>query len=81
FYIGSADWMPRNLDRRVEALVPIEDASLRTELVDLLNICLNDNRQAWDMQSDGTYVQRTPDSKDGVRSTHEILMEKARQLV
>ncbi|MEO1386214.1 MAG: polyphosphate kinase 1 [Cyanobacteria bacterium J06634_6] len=81
FYIGSADWMPRNLDRRVEALVPIEDSSLRTELVDLLNICLNDNRQAWDMQSDGTYVQRTPDSKDGVRSTHEILMEKARQLV
>ncbi len=79
FYIGSADWMPRNLDRRVEALVPIEDASLRSELVDLLELCLTDNRQAWEMQSDGSYVQRRPKKGEPERSTHNILMKKVRK--
>ncbi|MEM8501817.1 MAG: polyphosphate kinase 1 [Cyanobacteria bacterium P01_D01_bin.1] len=77
FYIGSADWMPRNLDRRVEALVPVEDPPLRSELASLLEICLQDNRQAWEMQSDGTYVQRQPKSGEAEVSTHELLMEKA----
>ena len=77
FYIGSADWMPRNLDRRVEALVPIEDPPLRSELEALLEICMQDNRQGWEMQSDGTYVQRQPKAGKGEISTHRILMEKA----
>ncbi len=74
FYIGSADWMPRNLDRRVEALVPIEDLSIRTELTNLLEICLNDNRQAWEMCSDGMYIERHPEGDDPERSTHVVLM-------
>ena len=78
YYIGSADWMPRNLDRRVEALVPIEEPSLRKQLDDLLEICLKDNRQAWTMQPDGTYVQRQPEKGDK-RSTHKMLMKKALQ--
>ncbi len=77
FYIGSADWMPRNLDRRVEAVVPIEDPPLRSELAALLELCLKDNRQAWAMQSDGTYVQIQPKEGEDEISTHNILMEKA----
>ena len=77
YYIGSADWMPRNLDRRVEAVVPIEAEKLQAELSELLQICLNDNRQAWEMQSDGTYTQRHPKEGDSVRSTHNILMAEA----
>ena len=77
YYIGSADWMPRNLDRRVEAVVPIEDASLRVRLSELLQICLSDNRQAWEMSSDGTYKQRHPKEGEPNRSTHKLLMKKA----
>ncbi len=80
FYIGSADWMPRNLDRRVEALVPIEDVSIRAELTELIEICLNDNRQAWEMESDGMYTKRYPQDEEPERSTHEILMVQASRL-
>ncbi|MEM9947634.1 MAG: polyphosphate kinase 1 [Cyanobacteria bacterium P01_D01_bin.36] len=80
FYIGSADWMPRNLDRRVEALVPVEDPALQSELADLIEICLNDNRQAWEMQPDGLYEQRLPKAGEPDRSTHKILMKKAKKL-
>lgn len=60
YFIGSADWMERNLSDRVEAVTPIELRSHRERLWELLQISLRDHRQAWDMQSDGTYVQRTP---------------------
>ena len=78
FYIGSADWMPRNLDRRVEAVAPILAPHLRRDLTELLDICLTDNRQAWEMQPDGTYVQRQPQKNQPERSTHEQLMEQAK---
>jgi polyphosphate kinase len=52
--------MPRNFDRRVEAVAPVEDASLHSRLRSLLDTCLNDNRQAWDLKPDGSYVQRHP---------------------
>lgn len=78
FYIGSADWMPRNLDRRVEALVPIEEPSLQTQIAQLLEVCLEDNRQAWEMQPDGTYCQRQPQKGEPKRGTHKILMKQAR---
>ncbi|MEO1620459.1 MAG: polyphosphate kinase 1, partial [Cyanobacteria bacterium J06632_3] len=78
FYIGSADWMPRNLDRRVEALVPIDDPPLRSELAMLLEVCLSDNRQAWEMQPDGTYARKYPEKGDTKLSTHKVLMKKAR---
>ena len=77
YYIGSADWMPRNLDRRVEALVPIEDPAIRQELDSILEICLKDNRQAWEMQPDGTYIERFPPEDEPSRSTQKILMEQA----
>ncbi|HEX5577472.1 MAG TPA: polyphosphate kinase 1 [Gemmatimonadaceae bacterium] len=60
YYFGSADWMPRNFDRRVEAVAPVEGAALQARLTSLLETCLADNRQAWDLMPDGSYVQRMP---------------------
>ena len=75
FYIGSADWMPRNLDRRVEAVTPILAPHLRREVASLLDVCLSDNRQAWEMQPDGTFIQRQPQPDEAEMSTHQHLME------
>lgn len=77
YLLGSADWMPRNLDRRVEVVVPIEAPATQTELKTILELSLGDNRQAWDMQADGTYVQRRPQPKTPERSSQAQLMERA----
>jgi polyphosphate kinase len=58
YYLGSADAMQRNLEKRVEVLVPIDDPRLQTELRVFLDTQLGDQRGAWDMQPDGSYVQR-----------------------
>ena len=73
FYIGSADWMERNLSERVEAVTPIETPAHRARLWEILQIMLHDRRQAWDMQPDGTYVQRQPESDAGPHAagTHQ----------
>jgi polyphosphate kinase len=63
-FIGSADLMPRNLDRRVEAVVPIEEPELRAQLEHLLERYLSDNRGAWDMQPDGSFIQRYPEEEE-----------------
>jgi polyphosphate kinase len=73
YYIGSADWMPRNFDRRVEAVVPVESPALHGPLGSLLATCLADNRQAWELRADGTYVQRTPAPGEPERGTHAVL--------
>nr|HRO67405.1 hypothetical protein [Pseudobdellovibrionaceae bacterium] len=61
FYIGSADWMYRNLHARVEAVVPIWERPLKEKLWEILQLSLKDQRQAWDMKSDGSYSQRKSD--------------------
>ncbi len=76
-YIGSADWMTRNLNRRVEAVVPIEDTNLKRELRMILDIQLQDNRQAWDMHPDGHYVQRRPADGEEERASQSLLMMRA----
>ncbi len=73
FFFGSADWMPRNLDRRVEAVAPVDDVALHPRLQALLSTCLSDNRQAWDLAADGTYTQRSPNGEP-VRATHQLLL-------
>ena len=60
-YMGSADWMPRNLDKRVEIIFPVEDERLKEELMHILEIQLADNVKAHQMQPDGTYVK--PDKR------------------
>ncbi|MGA0420180.1 MAG: polyphosphate kinase 1, partial [Phycisphaerales bacterium] len=64
FYIGSADWMYRNLNTRVEVATPVETPPLRRRLWEILQIALDDRRQAWEMRSDGTYVQRSTEGLD-----------------
>ncbi|HEY4735205.1 MAG TPA: polyphosphate kinase 1 [Gemmatimonadaceae bacterium] len=72
-YFGSADWMPRNLDRRVEVVAPINDRLLQARVISLLEVLLVDNRQAWDLRPDGSYVQRKP-GRAPVISAHERLV-------
>ncbi len=60
YYIGSADWMSRNLDNRVEAITPIESLPLQQVLETLLKEVMADQAQAWDLQADGSYVRRAP---------------------
>jgi polyphosphate kinase len=79
FYIGSADWMYRNLLYRVEVVAPIEARPLRERVWELLNIYLNDNRSAWDMKSDGSYVQRQPAKGEEERGTQQVMMALSRQ--
>jgi len=73
-YFGSADWMPRNFDRRVEVVAPVEDRRLHARVSSLLETLLADNRQAWDLFPDGSYVQRKPGA-GAVISTHERLLQ------
>ncbi len=60
WYIGSGDWMYRNLSGRVEAAVPIKDKSARARLKRILDVMMSDHRQAWDLDPSGTYTQREP---------------------
>lgn len=76
--IGSADWMPRNLDRRVEAIVPVEDPEIAKDMQEILGVMLADNCKAWELQSDGRYVQRHPGDGQTLNS-QQILMELAQQ--
>jgi polyphosphate kinase len=79
FFIGSGDWMHRNLSERVEAAVPIVERRLRARLWEILEVCLADRRNAWQLQSDGSYVQLRPGDGDGAGSegTHAALMRIA----
>jgi polyphosphate kinase len=72
-YIASADLMPRNLDTRVELAVPIEDPKLREEVLDDLERCLADERNAWELHPDGRWRHVTP-RHDPPRDVHRELM-------
>ena len=76
-YLGSADWMPRNLDRRVEAITPVRDPEIVKDLQEILGIILADDRQAWELQSDGGYVQRRAAANCPPASSQRTLMEMA----
>jgi polyphosphate kinase len=75
-YISSADWMPRNLDRRIEVAAPVLDPNHRNTIRDILDMMWEDNRQAWELKSSGSYTQRIPPSPDEERATHKRLMDK-----
>jgi len=72
FFIGSADWMYRNLHGRVETAVPIFDRKLKRRCWEILNTTLSDQRQAWDMLPNGKYVQR---NEEGEIGSQERLMQ------
>jgi polyphosphate kinase len=80
-YMGSADWMGRNLDRRVETIVPVLDPMLREYLWGgILDVLLRDNVNTRFLRSDGTYVRRIPDDGEAVFSAHSALLESAKAL-
>lgn len=77
-FIGSADWMRRNLDDRVEAVVAVEEPALRARLIRTLHFALNDRRSAWDLHADGHYVLRMPSTPAEEVGFQEVLMQRAR---
>ncbi|PSP15505.1 polyphosphate kinase 1 [Halobacteriales archaeon QH_10_67_13] len=78
YFVGSADWMERNLDNRVEAVAPIHDPRLQDWLEHVLELALSDNRKAWEMAPDGSYTQRRPGS-ESVRNAQATLMAEVRE--
>ncbi len=75
-FIGSADWMPRNLDRRIEVVAPVRNPLLQSTLKQMLQLLLRDNCQAWDLHSDGTYRRRRPATGETRVSAQTILLEQ-----
>ena len=79
--MGSADWMGRNLDRRVETVVPVLDAGLREYIDrDIMDILAEDNCKSRWVRSDGTYVRRLPADGEPVRCAQSFMLEAAQAL-
>jgi polyphosphate kinase len=76
-FISSADWMPRNLDRRVELLVPVRDKACRRKLLDILATCFADTTKASVMGPDGAYVPVTREGRKGPVRAQEVLYQQA----
>ncbi|OGV42559.1 MAG: RNA degradosome polyphosphate kinase [Lentisphaerae bacterium GWF2_57_35] len=78
-FISSADWMPRNLDRRVELLIPVEDPASSRRLIDILETCLKDTSKARRLQADGAYVRVKPTGKRKALRSQETMYLHARE--
>jgi polyphosphate kinase len=84
YFIGSADWMFRNLSNRIEVVTPVFASGPKQRLWEILDICLRDQRQAWVLGPDARYVQLRPDKEaEGPEAagTHQTLMDLARARV
>ena len=77
YFLGSADWMKRNLKKRVETVVPVRNPDLKQELDQILRVYERDNASAWDCQPDGTYVGRSPEPGQPSRAAQEVFIERA----
>ena len=74
-YVSSADWMPRNLDRRVEALVPVENPTVHQQILDQIMVALlKDQAQSWHMGGDGSYSRDRDSSSVDAFSAHTYFM-------
>ena len=72
-YISSADWMPRNLERRLELMTPIFEPRLQERLLEILELQLNDNDLAFELQNDGEYQKVARKEGEKIINSHEIL--------
>jgi polyphosphate kinase len=83
YLLGSADLMPRNLDHRIEVVVPVDDAQVRAELEAIFKVLLADNVGAWDLRADGTWARVRPKKNARRRSAQALFMarrDRARRL-
>lgn len=76
YYMGSADWMHRNLANRIETVVPVIDAALQRQLDALIEVYETDNCSAWDCDPDGTYTQRRPGPEEECRAAQNVFLER-----
>ena len=76
-FISSADWMQRNLDRRVELLVPIEDKKSSRKVIKILNSYFEDNAKARVLNSNGIYERITPSKEKNIVSCQQVLYQEA----
>jgi polyphosphate kinase len=76
-FISSADWMPRNLDRRIELMTPVEDHDSAEKLSQILATCLADTKQAWRLMSNGSYERRQPDTRHPALRCQEAFQKRA----
>ena len=76
-YLASADWMSRNLNKRVELMVPVEDPDCKARVLDSLRTCFSDNVSAFKLNSDGEYQEVTRKRKKGLKRSQEILYQEA----
>ncbi len=79
YLIGSADAMKRNLESRVEVVTPVTNDKLKSEIRFMLDAQLNDYRQAWEMQSDGTYIQRMPRNASEEVGCQQIMINRHKE--
>jgi polyphosphate kinase len=79
FYLGSADWMHRNFESRMETVAPVTDPAIQAELGQILDVYESDNTSASDMQSDGHYVRRQPASGQPRREAQQLFIQLAAQ--
>jgi polyphosphate kinase len=77
YYIGSADWMRRNLDRRMETITPVTDLRLQGELEEILAVLESDNCSAWDLKADGSYIRRHPADGEAPRAAQQVFIQLA----
>ena len=81
FYLGSADLMPRNLDHRVEVVVPVEDIGAQNELAATIDSLLADTASSWELDHAGVWHRIRPKKEDRPRSAQAVLMRRARRRV
>ncbi len=80
-YLASADWMPRNFHRRVEVMIPIDDAILRANLMEMLVVSWNDNVKSWALSSDGRYTRVVAKSDVPAVRSQQRFIDLAREKV
>ena len=76
YFLGSADLMPRNLDHRIEVVVPVEDAHARNELESIFKALLADNSQAWELRANGVWERIAPAKSERRKSAQAAFMRR-----
>ncbi|MEO7197625.1 MAG: RNA degradosome polyphosphate kinase, partial [Solirubrobacterales bacterium] len=76
-FTGSADLMPRNLYKRIELVIPVEDAAVRAEMLDILDVSLADNAGCWTLDADGEWSRRRPAPGEDVTDVQQALIERS----